>query len=99
MIYLIALLGIFWIFLLVYDILDKKDIATIYQDILWVTSIVYFMIIRVMAIPILILSIIDIVFIILWGISNYLQNKHNATAAKWMSCFFFVSFIMRIIRG
>lgn len=106
MVYLDILLGLFWVFFLVCDIIHKEDIATIYQDALWTVNIIYLVIVRVVAIPITILCIIDIIFAIFWGASYYLQNKYNTKTLRWMpivmSCLFFVSFILRImviIRG
>lgn len=101
MVYLDILLGLFWVFFLVYDIIHKEDIATIYQDALWTVNIIYLVIVRVVAIPITILCIIDIIFAIFWEASYYLQNKYNTKTLRWMpivmSCLFFVSFILRIM--
>lgn len=101
MVYLDILLGLFWVLFLVCDIIHKENIATIYQDALWTVNFIYLVVIGVVAIPITILCIINIIFAVLWGASYYLQNKYNTTTFRWMSivmsALFFVSFILRIM--
>lgn len=101
MTYLMIFLGITWAFFLIYDIIYKEGIATTYQDALWVINSIYFIIIEIVAIPIVILCIIDAILAISWGINYYLQNKYNTKTLRWMpivmSCLFFVSFILRIM--
>lgn len=101
MTYLMIFLGITWAFFLIYDIIYKEGIATTYQDALWVINSIYFIIIEIVAIPIVILCIIDAILAISWGINYYLQNKYNTKTLRWMpivmSCLFFVNFILRIM--
>lgn len=101
MTYLMIFLGITWAFFLIYDIIHKECIATIYQDALWIVNAIYFTIIEMVTIPIGILCIINAILVISWGISYYLQSKYNTKTLRWMpivmSCLFFVSFIMRIM--
>lgn len=98
---LMIFLGITWAFVLIYDIIYKEDIATTYQDALWVVNTIYFTIIEMVTVPIIILCVIDAILVISWEISYYLQNKYNTKTLRWMpivmSCLFFVSFILRIM--
>ena len=98
---LMIFLGITWAFFLTYDIIHKECIATTYLDALWVVNSIYFIIKEMVTVPIVVLCVIDVILVISWEISYYLQSEYNTKTLRWMpivmSCFFFVSFIMRLV--
>ena len=102
MIYFEIFMVVFYLLFLIYDIVHKEGPAAIINDAIWFVDIIYLIVISAKIFSVPILCAIDLLFVILWSVDYYIQNKYDTKVApKWlpliMTGLFSASFIMRIM--